>query len=78
MNAYQLSTLMLKVSLKLFKNLNQNKAYGHDNITEKCNDTIYKPLKMIFKPGLLTGVFPSEWKKTSRFYSFIKSATNKI
>ena len=28
-----------------------------------CGDSIYVPLQMIFKQALLTGVFPSEWKK---------------
>ena len=28
-----------------------------------CSDTICKPLELIFKLALTTGVFPSEWKK---------------
>ena len=28
-----------------------------------CGDSVYKPLEMIFRQTLLTGVFPSEWKK---------------
>ena len=28
-----------------------------------CGDSICVPLEMIFKQALLTGVFPSEWKK---------------
>ena len=28
-----------------------------------CGDTICKPLGLIFKQALTTGVFPSEWKK---------------
>ena len=28
-----------------------------------CGDTICKPLELIFKQALTTGVFPSEWKK---------------
>ena len=28
-----------------------------------CGDSICVPLDMIFKQALLTGVFPSEWKK---------------
>ena len=30
-----------------------------------CEDTICKPLEIIFKQALTTGVFPSEWKKGS-------------
>ena len=28
-----------------------------------CGNSICVPLEMIFKQGLLTGMFPSEWKK---------------
>ena len=28
-----------------------------------CGSTIYKPLEIIFKEAISTGVFPSEWKK---------------
>ena len=28
-----------------------------------CGDSIYAQLDMIFKQALLTGVFPSNWKK---------------
>ena len=30
-----------------------------------CGDSICLPLEMIFKQALLSGVFPSEWKKGS-------------
>ena len=47
--------------------LNPNKAHGHDNISIRmlkiCGNTICKPLELIFKQALTTGVFPSEWKK---------------
>ena len=32
---------------------------------KKCGSSIYKPLKMIFKQCIETGVFPSEWKKAN-------------
>ena len=28
-----------------------------------CGDSVYEPLEIIFRQALLTGVFPSEWKK---------------
>ena len=28
-----------------------------------CGDSTYEPLETIFRKALLTGVFPSEWKK---------------
>ena len=47
--------------------LNQNKAHGHENISVRmlniCGYTICKPLELISKQALTTGVFPSEWKK---------------
>ena len=52
---------------KIIQNLDSNKAHGHDNLSIRmlkiCGDSICVPLKMIFKQALLTGVFPSEWKK---------------
>ena len=47
--------------------LNPNKAHGYDNISIRtlkiCGNTICKPLELIFKQAVTTGVFPSEWKK---------------
>ena len=52
---------------KIIGNLNPNKAYGYDNISTHrlkiCGSTIYRPLEIIFKEALSTGLFPSEWKK---------------
>ena len=46
----------------IIKNLNPNKAHGHDNISIKmiqiCGDTIIPPLKMIFESAN-----PDSWKK---------------
>ena len=65
---------------KIIVSLNSNKAHGHDNISIRmlkiCGDTICKPLELIFKQALTTGVFPSEWKKA--ILSLVtKKATNK-
>ena len=52
---------------KIIVSLNPNKAHGHDNISirmlKTCGDTICKPLELIFKQALTTGMFRSEWKK---------------
>ena len=52
---------------KIIQNLDSNKAHGHDNLSigmlKICGNSICLPLEMIFKLALLTGVFPSEWKK---------------
>ena len=52
---------------KIIQNLDPNKAHGHDNISIRiiCGSSMYKPLEMIFKQCIETGVFPSEWKKAS-------------
>ena len=60
-------TLSAKDIGKIIQNLDSNKAYGHDNLSicmlNICGDSICVPLEKIFKQALLTGVFPSEWKK---------------
>ena len=49
---------------KIIENLNPNKAHSHDNISvhmlKICGSTIYRPLEIIFKEALSTGLFPSE------------------
>ena len=51
---------------KIIQNLDPNKAHGHDNISIKNSGfSIYKPLEMVFKQCIETGVFPSEWKKAN-------------
>ena len=56
---------------KIIQNLNSNKAYGHDNVSIRmlkiCVDTISKPLELIFKQALITGTYPSDWKKGNIF-----------
>ena len=37
-----------------------------------CGDTICKPLELIFKQALTTGVFPSEWKKGNIVHCYKK------
>ena len=55
--------------LKIIKSLNVNKAHGHNNISirmEKlCNQTIVKPLSIIFKKCTDNGNFPHNWKKSN-------------
>ena len=49
---------------KIIVSLNPKKAHGHDNgsirMLKMCRDTICKPLELIFKQALTTGVFTSE------------------
>ena len=53
--------------LKIIRNLDPNKAHGHDMISiqriQICDTSICRPLKLIFQPCLESGKFPTEWKK---------------
>ena len=53
--------------LKIIKNLDPNKAHGHDNKTIRiikiCGKSIYKPLALIFRDCINKGVFPDDWKR---------------
>ena len=55
--------------LKIIRNLNPNKAHGHDIISigmlKICDESICKPLRIIFQLCLENGKFPSEWKKAN-------------
>ena len=52
---------------RMIKDLNPNKAHGHDNISIKmiqiCGDSIIPPLKIIFESAIKSGHFPDSWKK---------------
>ena len=54
---------------KIIKNLNPNKAHGFDMISilmiKICDDSIFKPLELIFKSCLENGRFPIKWKKAN-------------
>ena len=67
----------MKKKKKKIGSLNSNKARGHDNISIRmfkiCGNTICKPLELIFKQALNTGVFLSEWKKGNIFPCYKKS-----
>ena len=55
--------------LKIIRKLDPNKAHGHDMISIRivkiCDDSICKPLKLVFQSCLESGTFPSEWKKAN-------------
>ena len=55
--------------LQIIRNLGSNQAHGHDMISiqmlKLCDDSIYKPLELIFKTCLRNGRFPLEWKKAN-------------
>ena len=55
--------------LAIMKTLDPAKAHGLDDISIKmikiCNDSITKPLKLIFEQSLKQGEFPNLWKKAN-------------
>ena len=62
-----LRSLLLK--MKIIKNLDPNKAHGHDMIGIRmlkiCGESILKPLELVFKSCIESGKFPIEWKKAN-------------
>ena len=52
---------------KLLNNLDPNNAHGHDKLSigikKLCENSICKPLSIIFNDCLKEGNFPSDWKK---------------
>ena len=51
---------------KMIQKFDPNKAHGHNISTcmlKICGSSIYKPIELIIKQFIETGVFPSEWKK---------------
>ena len=61
---------------KIIKNLDPNKAHGHDMINIRmiklCGSSICKPLEIIFENCLRMGKFLSEWKKANVVPTFKK------
>ena len=53
----------------LIRSLNPNKANGPDEISARmiliCDETIVKPLRIIFDNILLTGIYPDLWKQAN-------------
>ena len=65
--------------LKMIHNLDSQKAHGHDKISIRmfkiCVPSISKPLQIIFKSWLGSGISPLEWKKAN-VVQFHKKMTN--
>ena len=55
-----------EVIFQLIKNLDTNKAHGHDEISVKmlklCASSICKPLSLLFENCLTSGHFPDVWR----------------
>ena len=46
-----------------------NEAYGYDSISTRmikiCDSSILKPLSIIFRNSLNSGIFPNNWKRSN-------------
>ena len=55
--------------LKIIRNLDTSKAHGFDNISVRMvmlyDDSLIKPLLIIFQNCINSGVFPDSWKKSN-------------
>ena len=53
----------------MIRNLNVNKAHGHDDIpirmTKKCDESLVRPLSIIFRYSLNSCINPSNWKEVN-------------
>ena len=63
--------------LKIIRNLNVNKAHGHDNISIRmlkiCDSVLVEPLSQIYKNCINSGVFPDIWKKSHIISTYKKN-----
>ena len=54
---------------KVIRNLDPSKAHGHDMLSIRmlkiCDDSLCRPLELIFYSCIENGKFPSEWKKAN-------------
>ena len=59
--------------LKIIRSLDINKAHGHDDISVRmvkiCDDAIKKPLSIMYKNCIKTGIYPNTWKLQISFTS---------
>ena len=60
---------ILKLIREIRCELDENKAHGHDAVSIRmlkiCDESIIKPLEMIYTNCLENGVFPDSWKKAN-------------
>ena len=55
--------------LKIIRAVNINKAHGHDGISIRminiCDESLLKPLLILFKNSLKLSYYPDIWKKSN-------------
>ena len=53
----------------IIRNLNVNKAYGHDDISirmiKMCDESLLRPISKIFRNSLNSCIYPSTWKEAN-------------
>ena len=62
--------------IKIIRDLDVNKAHGHDNISIRmiklCTYSVAHPLTLIFQNPMVAGTFATQWKKAILFQSVRK------
>ena len=57
------------LAINIIRNLNVNKAHGHDYISirmiKMCDEYLVRPLSIIFQNYLNSCIYPSAWKKAN-------------
>ena len=65
----------------IVRNLDPNKAHGHDIVSIRmlkiCGKLLCKPLKLIFQSCIKHGKFPNEWKMAN-VVPFLKKGNKQI
>ena len=55
--------------INIIRNLNVNKAHGHDDISirmiKMCDESLLRPLSIIFRNSLKSSTYPTTWKKAN-------------
>ena len=55
--------------INIIRNLNVNKAHGHGGISirmiKMCDESLVRPLSIIFRNSLNSCIYPSTWKKAN-------------
>ena len=62
--------------INIIRNLNVNKAHGHDDISirmiKMCDESLLRPLFIVFQNSLKSSIYPSTWKKANVILVHIK------
>ena len=63
--------------LKIMRNLNVNKAHGHDNISIRmlkiCDSEVVEPLSLTYKNCVDSGISPDKWKRSHSIPTYEKN-----